>query len=465
MVRAATASAAPPARPIRAAGLLRGDPDGLPDRMAALTASRADAVVPMRAGRLGVYLVGEPGLARELLTRPSGIGKGRGIDALKFLLGEGLLTSSGDLHRRQRRLLNPLFTPEKIAGYGQIAIGAAQARLATWADGSRVDLADEMNAVALDVVGRALFGANLSDEGPRISAALNQMLPVFPRLIRPLGFALLRVPNPTRTKLRRSAESLDAIVAGLVANRAAALADGAPPSGDLLDALVLARDEDTGEPMPTQQVRDEALTLLLAGHETTAVALAWTWFELSRNPAARAWLQEEVDSAEGRAAVERADWAALHRTRACIAESMRLHPPAHTIGRRILEPTRLGGHELAARTLCLIPIYALHRDARWWSAPTSYRPQRWITPDGRYDERAPGQPRGAYLPFGAGARICIGATMAWMESVLVLATMAREVEADVPEGFDPGHQPAVTLRPRQGVPAVLTRRTSMSITT
>jgi cytochrome P450 len=458
MVTAASAPVGAPPRPMRAGGLLRGDPERLPDRMAALTASRADAVVPMRAGRLGVYLVGEPGLARELLTRPSGVGKGRGIDALKFLLGDGLLTSSGELHRRQRRLLNPLFTPEKIAGYGHIAISAAQARLATWRDGGRVDLAAEMNAVALDVVGRALFGANLSDDGPKISAALDQMLPVFPRLIRPWGFALLRFPNPIRSTLRRSAASLDAIVAGLVANRTAALAGGATPSGDLLDALVLARDEDTGEPMPTQQVRDEALTLLLAGHETTAVALAWTWFELSRNPLARAWLVEELDSVEGRAALERADWAALHRTRACVAEAMRLHPPAHTIGRRILEPTSLGGHDLAARSLCLIPIYAIHRDARWWSAPTSYQPQRWITPEQRFDERAPGQPRGAYLPFGAGARICIGATMAWMESVLVLATLAREVEADVPEGFDPGHQPAVTLRPRRGVPAVLRRR-------
>jgi cytochrome P450 len=432
--------------------------------MAALTAD-AD-LVPMRAGPLDVVLVADPGLARDLLTRPTGVGKGRGIDALKFLLGEGLLTAGTEVHRRQRRLINPLFAPDRIAGYGDIAVSVAERRAKDWRDGQRVDLLQEMNTTALDIVGKALFGADLRGDAAQIASALDTLLPVFPRLIRPFGFALLRVPNPVRARLRGATASLDAVVDRLIDARSAApLADGDAGAGDdadrgpddLLGALLAVRDE-AGQPMVRKQVRDEALTLLLAGHETTAVAMAWTWLELSRHPDVCAWLETELDSAAGRSAVAAADWQRLPRTRAVIAESMRLHPPAHTIGRRLLEPQELGGRQLAAGTLCLISIYALHRDARSWSKPLDFEPGRWLDVDGRYDERAPGQPRGAYLPFGAGARICIGAQMAQMEAVLVMATLAQQFRAEVPAGFDPGNQAAVTLRPRRGIPATLRQR-------
>lgn len=432
--------------------LLRGSPDGLPDRMAALTAGRD--LVPLRAGPRDVVLIGDPGLARDLLTRPSGVGKGRGIDALKFLLGDGLLTAGGDLHRRQRRLINPLFTPDKVAGYGMVAVSVAEARASAWTDGVRVDLLDEMGSVALDIVGQALFGTDLRGDADRIARALDILLPIFPTLIRPFGFALLRVPNPVRSALRRAGAELDAVVERLVEERAAR---PDPGGNDLLGALLAVRDEE-GLPMPRQQVRDEALTLLLAGHETTAVALAWAWFELSRNPEARRWLEVELDDPSTESAIARADWHALHRTRAVVAESMRLHPPAHSIGRRLLVDQDLGGHRLRGGTLCLISIYALHRDPRSWSDPLTFAPRRWLDPTGVYDERAAGAPRGAYLPFGAGARICIGATMAQMETTVVLARLAREFHAEVAEDFEPGNQAAVTLRPRRGVPATLRTR-------
>jgi len=264
---------------------------------------------------------------------------------------------------------------------------------------------------------------------------------------------MMRFPSPLRHRLRRAAARLDAVVDRLVTQRRAALEAGtAPPEGsDLLSMLLAARDEETGEPMSPRLVRDEALTLLLAGHETTAVALSWTWFELARHPHERALLEAEVRAPEAAAALAAAEWERLPYTRAVIAETMRLHPPAYVIGRRVTEPVELGGHLLEPGTLCLISPYALQRDPRSWPEPQTWRPERWLDPTGRYDESATGAPRGAYVPFGAGARICIGAAFASMEAVLLLASLASRFRAEVAADFEPGNLPAVTLRPKRGV--------------
>jgi cytochrome P450 len=437
-------------RPPSTRGLL-GDRDRLPDRFTEIVTA-TDGVARVKAGPLRLAVIADPGLARTLLTLPNGVRKGRGIDVLRFLLGDGLLTSEGELHRQQRRLVNPVFHPGRLAGYGHQAVQAGLERAASWSDGMRVDLAREMNTLTLDVVGRTLFGTDLSREAAEIRTAMDRLLPAFPRLMRPYGFMLLRVPGRTRWRLRSAGARLDGVVERLIATRR----DGAGGEGgdDVLSLLLAARDEDTGEPMPPRLVRDEVLTLMLAGHETTAVALGWTWFELSRHPEEREALVAEITSAAAREAVAAADWERLHRTRAVIAESIRLHPPAHVVGRRVTQPIDLGGHLLEPGTLCVVAPYALQRDPRSWPEPLRWRPDRWLR-EGRYDETAPGHPRGAYLPFGAGARICIGATFATMEATLLLAVLASRYRAEVAPDFEPGYQAAVTLRLRDGLPATL----------
>jgi cytochrome P450 len=210
--------------------------------------------------------------------------------------------------------------------------------------------------------------------------------------------------------------------------------------------------------MPDTQIRDEVLTLLLAGHETTAVALTWAWFELSRHPDVRSALDAELATPDATAGVADADWERFPLTRAIVAETLRLHPPAYILGRRPTEEVVLDGYRLRRNLAVIIAPYALHRDERSWGPDVAdFRPARWIGPDGRFDESAPGQPRGAYLPFGAGSRMCIGAGFAVMETVLVLARLARDWSVEIDGGFQPDMSPAVTLRPGP-VPAVLRRR-------
>jgi cytochrome P450 len=221
--------------------------------------------------------------------------------------------------------------------------------------------------------------------------------------------------------------------------------------------LLAARDEETGEAMPHGLVRDEVMTLLLAGHETTAVALSWAWWELARDPRARAALDGELGSPAGRQALAEADWNGLPFTRAVVAESMRLHPPAYMLGRRPAETLEIEGYRVRKGSVLLISTYALHRDPRWWGEDAAaFRPGRWLDGEGRFDEGNPGQPRGAYLPFGAGSRMCIGSGFAVMEAVLLLARLATDWRVEVDPGFAVRMQPAVTLRPR-AIPATLRR--------
>jgi cytochrome P450 len=222
--------------------------------------------------------------------------------------------------------------------------------------------------------------------------------------------------------------------------------------------LLAARDDETGLGMPDRQVRDEVLTLLMAGHETTAVALTWAWFELARTPAARAALDAELASPGAEQALAAASWDRLPVTRAVVAETLRLHPPAYILGRRPTEDVTVDGYRFRRGMAVIMSPYALHRDERSWGPDAAqFRPSRWVAADGRFEESAPGQPRGAYLPFGAGSRMCIGSGFAVMEAVLILARLARDWSVEIDPGFEPDMRPAVTLRPGP-MPARLTAR-------
>ena len=445
------------ARPARLARLPL-DLNRLPDRLADVVA-RTDGIAISRRFPVRMAVIADPSLARALLTRPEGVTQGRGIAALRLTLGQGLLTSRGELHRRQRRLVQPAFHPGQLRRYAADAVTAARGRSAQWsrlaAAGAPVDLAEEMSSLTLDIVGRTLFGSDLSGAAEEISRAQGELLRLFPRLVRPGGMLAGSWPTPIRHRLRGSVGRLDAVVHRIIDSRTVA-EPGGVQHRDVLSILLAARDEETGRPMPRQQVRDEVLTLLLAGHETTAVALTWAWFELSRHRQAREWLAEELGSAHAADVLDDAAWERLPRTRAVLAETLRLHPPAYLMGRFTTADVPLGDWTLPRSTACLISPYALHRDPRSWGPDVlQWRPDRWLTADGDYDETAPGQPRGAYVPFGAGSRMCIGAAFASMEATLVLAVLGREWLAEVPAGYDPGLAPSVTLRTRRGLPAVL----------
>ena len=381
----------------------------------------------VRFGSENAYLLFEPDLVRTLLVDAGrSTAKGRGLERSKELLGESLLTSEGDHHHRQRRLVQPAFHHARITGYAEVMCEEARLVSDGWRHGAWVDMATEMSRLTLRIVGRALFGTELRETDiAQVSDSLGTFLGRFQLLMLPGGALIGRLPTPANRRLRAARDELDALVYRMIAEHRTS-----GDTGDLLSMLLLAGtgEDDAathggGGPMSDKQIRDEALTILLAGHETTANALTWSWLLLARDRANSARLHREVD-ALGHPPTP-ADLDALPFTKAVIAESMRLYPPAWTVGRRATEPLTIDGYTVPAGSLLATSQWIVHRDPRWWDGAAEFRPGRWINLDGRFDDNAPGAPRGAYFPFGAGRRVCVGESFAWTEAVLVLATLAQ----------------------------------------
>jgi cytochrome P450 len=405
----------------------------------------------VRFGSEHAYLLFEPDLVRRLLVDAGrSTTKGRGLQRAKELLGEGLLTSEDAFHQRQRRLIQPAFHADRVAAYAEVMCAEARDLSDAWRHGACVDMSTEMSTLTLRIVGRALFGTDLrAEDVALVSHALGTFLARFELLMMPAAAVLGRIPTRRNLRLRAARAHLDALVYRLIAEHRAA-----GDTGDLL-SMLLAASED-GDGMSDRQIRDEALTLLLAGHETTANALTWAWLLLGGDRDVSLRLHREVD-ALGRPPTYN-DLDALPFTRAVIAESMRLYPPAWVIGRRTTEPLELDGYTVPAGALVVASQWVLHRDPRWWQAATAFLPERWIRADGRFDDTAPGAPRGAYFPFGAGRRVCIGESFAWTEAVLVLATLAQGWSADLLPETTMDTRPVITLRPAGGAPLRLRYR-------
>ena len=431
--------------------LLRGTP--LPDLVAAKGFGSADIV---HFGLQGehYYFVLAPDLVCDLFLRLArSTGKGRSTERSRPLLGDGLLTSEGDLHRRQRRLIQPAFHHAQIRTYARVMAEEA-ARLPAagdWADGATRDVAADMAAVTLRIVGRTLFTTDLSGDADTVTEAATKLIHLHLRSQSLSRRMLGTLPLPGRKAAAAAAAELDRVVQRMVTE--SRQAGGAGDS--VLAMLLAARDED-GEPMSDRLVRDEVMTLLLAGHETTANALTWTWLLLDQHPEAAARLHAEVDALPGPPTAD--DLAALPWTNAVLAESMRVYPPAWASGRRVLADVTLGDWTLPAGSLASAVQWLTHRDPRWWPEPERFRPERWLDAEGAYDESAPGQPRGAYFPFGMGTRVCIGGAFARTEAALVLATLARQWAPALAPGHVVKPLPATILRPRGGLPMVLHRR-------
>lgn len=376
--------------------------------------------------------------------------KGRGLQGAKAVLGNGLLTSEGEVHLRNRRLVQPAFHRDRIAGYAVDMVALSEDHERSWREGTLIDMQSDMAALTLAIVGRTLFGADLRGDAREVGDALEALLSgMGTRLL--LGPQVLRVPSPARRRALAASARMDVMVQRIIDEHRAA-----GDNGDMLSMLLAAQEEGVG--LDDGQVRDEAMTLVMAGHETTAMTLTWTWMLLSQHPERAEWLHEELDAVLAGRAPTMADIASLPRTRAVIAEAIRLYPPAWIQGRRLLEDVEVAGWTIPAGALTFASQFALHRSPRWWQAPLAFRPQRWIDGDGAFSEDAPGQPRGAWFPFGWGNRRCIGEQFAWTEAVLVLATLAQGWAPQLMPGADIQPMPAVTLRTQDGMPMVLRRR-------
>jgi cytochrome P450 len=405
--------------------------------------------VYFRAGGNGFAILNHPDYVRDVLvTRHRTFHKGVGLERARLLLGHGLLTSEDGVHLRQRRLLQPAFHRQRIAAYATTMVDYSRRHTDRWSSGAVVDVAVEMSALALAIAGKTLFDADVKEEATEIGAAVTAAVNSFNFALLPYGDRLARLPIPPAIRFRRARARLDATIYRLIAERRASGATGR----DLLSLLVAARDDEgDGSGMSDEQIRDEAMTLFLAGHETTANALTWTWYLLSEHPHVEQTLVDEVTSVLSGRMATADDVPRLPYTRAVLAESMRLFPPAYLVGRRALAAYDVPGtaYVVPPRTVVFLSQFLLHRDARFWDDPARFDPLRWM--DGRDSGAAAERHRFAYFPFGAGPRVCIGEHFAWMEGVLVLATVAQQWTLRLVPGQRIVPQPIITLRPKYGM--------------
>ncbi|HEV8022320.1 MAG TPA: cytochrome P450 [Candidatus Lustribacter sp.] len=409
------------------------------------TAQRYGPIASSRVGAQRFYYVSEPAAIEELLvTNGRAYVKGRGTQRLERLLGKGLLTSNGAFHLRQRRLVQPAFHRERIASYAAAMVARAEAFADRVIPGERVEMDEAMSRLTLGITAETLFGADVDDDADTIGRAMHEAMVSFPISLTPIGELLDHLPMvPVVRKFLAARAELDAVVYRLIDERRAHPTD----RPDVLGMLLVAGEGPDG--MDVEQIRDEAMTIFLAGYETTARALTWTWWLLSQHPAAAALLADELATVLGGRLPGMDDVPNLRYTRDLIAESMRLYPPAWVVGRRAAEPTTLGPWQVPKGAIVLASQWITHHDPRFWREPEDFRPERWSNGE------TAGQPKFAYFPFGGGTRTCIGEPFAWTELVLVLATIARRRRFAAAPGLTSlGAQPSVTLRPAGPVPMV-----------
>ena len=400
-----------------------------------------------RAGWIQVYFLNHPDLIEFVLVRNhQNFRKDRVIRNSRWFFGDGLLTSEGEHWKRQRRLSQPAFHRDRIALYASVMTSYTQRMLSLWHDGTVIDAHQEMMRLTLRIVVRALFGVE-AEETEEISRSLNIMMrnSTGARLLLPPFFRQL--PLPRMFELRRAVSKLNDTVYRIIDLRRRNEGD----SGDLLSVLMEARDED-GSHMDDKQLRDEVMTFLLAGHETTALALSWAWHLLSQDSQVEHKLHQELDRVLGGRIPTVSDVSSLTYTEAVIKESMRLYPPAWSVARTVIKDFELGGYRIPAGASVVMSQWIMQRDPRFFSDPEKFDPDRWS------NENIQKLPKFAYFPFGGGPRQCIGASFAMMEAVLLLATIARRFRLSKVEGQPIVPVPSFTLRPKEGIYVELRKR-------
>jgi cytochrome P450 len=397
------------------------------------------------------YLLFHPqDIERVLVGKSGNFVKGITSRANPELFGNGLLTSDGEFWRRQRRLSNPAFHRESLARYADITVEESAKLVGQWNDGETRNIHNDMMNVTLRIVLRSLFGTELGERMREIEPALEAIM-VSSTGFNSIAF-FLRIPTSTRKRHFVAVEKLNEIVYALIARgREKLKSEQASAAKDLLTLLLTARDDD-GNSMSDQQLRDEVITLLLAGHETTALNLSWTWYLLAQHPEVEQKLHTELDSVLGGRPPRASDLAKLQYTDRIIRETLRLYPPAWRVFRRTEEPFQVGNYLLPAGSNIVLSQWVTQRDPRWFSEPNRFNPDRWG------EDAAAKLPRFAYFPFGGGPRVCIGASFAMMEATLLLATIAQRYRIRLAPNQRIELRASITLRPKNGVRVKLEER-------
>jgi cytochrome P450 len=401
-----------------------------------------------------IFQFNHPQLIEELLLRDAGHHhRGLVMQRAKMVLGQGLLTSEAPLHLRQRRLAQPAFHRQRIASYGQIIGGYAAEMTSRWESGTVMDLHPEMLLLALRIVGKTLFDTNVEAEVGQIAQAVDSFMGFLPLAFLPFPEIILNLPLPAMTRIRRGQAYLDSLIYRMIAERRKDPRD----RGDLLSMLLAAVDTEEGTGgMSDKQVRDECVTVMLAGHETTANALSFALWELASNPEVQARLSEECRSVLGSRAPTAEDYEKLGYAAQVFAETIRIYPPVWVTARTAAEEYQYRGITIPKGAILLAPQIVAHRDPRFWEDPLGFDPERFSAANKTR------RPRFCYFPFGAGARQCIGEGLAWMEGVLILASVACHWRLSLPDGAraELPLQPAISLRPKGGVRLRVDRRPS-----
>jgi cytochrome P450 len=412
-------------------------------------AQRYGDIVYLKLGSQEAYFVNSPDLVKEVLvTKSQSFMKGPSLQRAKMLLGEGLLTSEGDFYRRQRRLAQPAFHRSRIETYAACMTDYADRLRLRWREGETLNVADEMMHVTLQIVSKTIFDTNVELDSSEVGRAMDEMLHATETssvgsLVREV---LRRIPylkrfDKTDEKFKRARAALDSIIYRLIDERRNTGTD----RGDLLSLLLLAQDDDGGGGMTDSQVRDEAITLFLTGHETTAAALTWTLYLLSQNADVDSKLWKEIDDVLGGRLPSIDDIPRLKYAEMVLSESMRLYPPAWGIQRTALHSCQIGGYMIPKGAQVLMSQYVLHRDKRYYPEPLRFDPERWTT------EAREGRPQFAYFPFGGGNRRCMGEAFAWMEALLLLSSFVQKWRFSLAPQQKVALLPAITLRTKYGM--------------
>jgi cytochrome P450 len=427
--------------------MFRKNPTGFLETLAGL-----GEISSFRMGPQQSFFINNPEMVRDLMiVNAHKFVKGRALQRAKSLLGEGLLTSEGEFHLRQRRMIQPAFHRQRIAEYAKAMVEFGEKMSGEWTDGIERDIDREMMRLTLNIVGKTLFSANVESESDIIGGAMTTIVSMFNLLLLPFSEILEKLPLPHSIRFKKAKKTLDEVIYKIIDERRKSGED----KGDLLSMLLLAQDEEgDGKGMTDKQIRDECLTLFLAGHETTANALTWTWYLLSQNPEKEAKFHAELDEvfADGRAPVME-DYARLPYTESVLAESMRLFPPAWAIGRLSTEEHEFGGYHIPKKSLVLISPFVAHQDARYWENAGEFIPERWQTQSIKEASQ-----KYIYFPFGGGTRRCIGEQFAWTEGVLLLATLGKRWKLRLNPKQKIGLQAMITLRPKYGMKMKIEKR-------
>jgi cytochrome P450 len=406
-------------------------------------------VVRLRFGTLTFYLLLNPrDIEYVLRGNHRNFIKDKGTRLLSRLLGQGLLTSEGDFWRRQRRLAQPAFQLDQIQRYSDFMVAYTERLIDRWQSGQTRDIHADMMRLTLEIVGQTLFRADVSGYADRVGRDMDIIMRYFASFFGMIPL-LQRLPLPRNFRFRKAVRDLDQIIYDTIGQRRSGQTEG----DDLLGRLLAAQDED-GSQMTDQQLHDELVTLFLAGHETTALTLSFCFYLLAQNPAAAARLDAEVQDVLSDRLPTSTDIGRLRYTEWVVRESMRLLPPAPSIGREALSDCEIGGFHVPEGTQIALVQWAVHRDPRWFEDPESFKPERWD------NDLAKHLPRGAYFPFGDGPRVCIGNQFAMMEAILILATVVRRFRLSLAPGYTLRLLPSVTLRPRDGLKMTVHQRSS-----